>query len=190
MQNTNPDTNGTGGPTLLEVLQRIEIQLRDLNATLNGLTEKGGKESSPLIPPLKESPKKKSPQSARARVREEEPVLSAMFDGFWEAYPSNCPRKSNKAKCLKKYISLLKAVKDPAALHNAILDGLARWKRCVDWTEDDGKFIKAPLVWLNNENWEDSPKAVVADAEEDSTYAADMVIANGIAAVLGKEAAL
>ena len=46
-----------------------------------------------------------------------------MFDEFWKAYPSECPRKSGKSKCLKKYLSLLKAAKEPNALHNAILVG-------------------------------------------------------------------
>ena len=180
----------TTGPTLLEVLQRIEIQLRDLNATLNGLTEKGGKESPPLIPPLKESSKKKALSSACAHACEEDAGFAAMFDEFWKAYPSECPRKNRKSDCRTKYLKLLKKAKDPSALHKEILDGLARWKRCLDWTEEGGRFIKEPIVWLNRANWEDSPKAVVADPEEDSTYAADMVIANGIAAVLGKEAAL
>jgi hypothetical protein len=134
---------------------------------------KRGKENLPLIPPLKESPKKKSPQSACARVREEEPELAARFDEFWAAYPSDCPRKSNKAKCLKKYISLLKAAKDPSALHSAILAGLDRWKHCVDWAEDDGKFIKAPLVWLNNENWDDSPRAANAASSDEGPSEAD-----------------
>lgn len=131
------------------------------------LTEKGGKESPPLIPLLKERPKKKSPQSACARVREGNARLAAMFDEFWGAYPSECPRKSGRSKCLKKYISILKDEIDPAALHSAILAGLNRWKRCIDWTEDDGKFIKAPLVWLNNENWKDSPRAA-AEQNADS----------------------
>ena len=60
---------------------------------MGNLTEKGGKENLPLIPPLKESPKKKSPQSACARVREEEPELADGFDGFLAAYPSDCPRE-------------------------------------------------------------------------------------------------
>ena len=131
------------------------------------LTEKGGKESSPLIPPLKESPKKKTPQSACARVREGNARLAAMFDEFWKAYPSECPRKSGRSKCLNKYISLLKAAKEPTALHSAILAGIARWKHCLDWTEEGGRFIKAPLVWLNNENWEDAPKAAASEQKDD-----------------------
>ncbi|MBQ4385872.1 MAG: hypothetical protein II823_08170 [Kiritimatiellae bacterium] len=94
-----------------------------------------------------------------------------MFDEFWGAYPSECPRKSGRSKCLKKYISILKAAKEPTALHSAILAGIARWKHCLDWTEEGGRFIKAPLVWLNNENWKDSPRAAAeqnADSPSDN----------------------
>ena len=181
--------NGTPGTALLEVLQRIATRLDSIDATLEKFTEKGGKESTPLIPPLKEIPKKKALSSACTRVREEEPDLSAMFDVFWKAYPSECPRKSGRSKCLKKYLSLLKAAKEPEALQSAILAGLERWKRCLDWTEEGGRYIKAPLVWLNQRNWEDSPRAAAADAGCDATDAADMLIADGIAEILGKEAA-
>lgn len=168
----------------------------DLTAAVNRLaqaaeklTEKGGKESSPLIPPTKKGPKKKAPQSACARACEEDAKLAGMFDEFWKAYPSACPRKSNKAKCLKKYLTLLKDAKNPSSLHKTILAGLDRWTRCIDWVEDDGKFIKAPLVWLNQRNWEDSPRAAAADAGCDTAAAADRLIADGIAEILAKEAA-
>ena len=46
---------------------------------------------------------------------------------------------------------------DPMAFHAAILAGIERWCRSQDWVEDEGKFIKAPLVWLNQENWNDDP---------------------------------
>ena len=44
-----------------------------------------------------------------------------------------------------------------AELHAEILAGLKRWSASQDWVEDDGRFIKAPLVWLNQENWNDNP---------------------------------
>ena len=140
---------------LTRAVNRLADATEGICATMGNLTEKGGT------------------QSACARVREEEPELAARFDEFWAAYPSDCPRKSNKVKCLKKYISLLKAAKDPSALHSAILAGLDRWKHCVDWAEDDGKFIKAPLVWLNNENWDDSPRAANAASSDDGPSEAD-----------------
>ena len=46
---------------------------------------------------------------------------------------------------------------DPAALHAEILAGLRRWSASQDWVEDGGRFIKMPLVWLNQKNWKDSP---------------------------------
>ena len=158
---------------LTRAVNRLADATEGICATMGNLTEKGGKENLPLTPPLKESPKKKALSSACARVREEEPELAARFDEFWAAYPSDCPRKSNKAKCLKKYISLLKAAKDPSALHSAILAGLDRWKHCLDWAEEGGRFIKAPLVWLNNENWDDSPRAANAASSDDGPSEAD-----------------
>lgn len=106
-------------------------------------------------------------------MREEEPEMAEMFDEFWDAYPSACPRKSNRSKCLKKYISFLKNAKDPDELHAKIIAGLDRWKRCVDWTEDDGKFIKAPLVWLNNENWNDTPRAAAQEEDDEDVDETD-----------------
>ena len=56
------------------VVEQMKQAIIELTAAINRLadaaeklTEKGGKESSPLIPPLKESPKKKPPPKARAR---------------------------------------------------------------------------------------------------------------------------
>ena len=57
------------GTALLEVLQRIATRLDSLDAMLEKFTEKGGKESTPLIPPLKEIPKKKALSSECTRVR-------------------------------------------------------------------------------------------------------------------------
>ena len=70
---------------LTRAVNRLADATEGICATMENLTEKGGKENLPIIPPLKESPKKKSPQSACARVREEEPELAARFDEFWAA---------------------------------------------------------------------------------------------------------
>jgi hypothetical protein len=88
------------------------------------------------------------------------------FDEFWKAYPSECPRKTDKKKCAEKYARLMRDAKDPAALHKTILDGLAVWKRCDTWTRDSGQFIRAPLVWLNGNNWCDEPLAEGASAAQ------------------------
>ena len=84
-------------------------------------------------------------------------MWAGLFGEFWAAYPKSCPRKVGRSKCLAKYAALMDGADDPAALHAEILAGLRRWSASQDWVEDEGRFIKAPLVWLNQENWKDSP---------------------------------
>ena len=113
----------------------------------------------------------------------------AAFDEFWKAYPSECPRKTDKKKCAEKYARLMRDSKDPAALHRTILDGLGVWKRCDTWTKDGGQFIRAPLVWLNSENWNDSPladeSAIRSPEEADALEA--MRRANAMSAAAAQE---
>ena len=83
--------------------------------------------------------------------------ILVMFDGFWSAYPKECPRKTDKKKCLAKFTTILTRSKDSIKMFNDIMNGLEKWKKCSTWNKDGGQFIRAPLVWLNNENWNDEP---------------------------------
>ena len=118
-------------------------------------TEKGEKKSPPLYTPIRKDPKRNL-SIARARAREEE-FADRLFLEFWAKYPKECPRKVGKKKCRAKYALLMRNAKDSTALHAAILAGIERWRRSQDWVEEEGRFIKAPLVWLNQENWNDDP---------------------------------
>ena len=83
-----------------------------------------------------------------------------MFNAFWESYPRQCPRKVDKQKCKSKFIGYLKKCKtsdESMQLFNSIMQGLARWMQSAIWTKDGGQYIRAPLVWLNNMNWNDEP---------------------------------
>lgn len=84
-----------------------------------------------------------------------------MFERFWQAYPSECPRKTDKKKCREKLTALLKKADDPNKMLDEILAGLERWKECDQWCKDNGQFIRAPLVWINNRNWTDEPRKEV-----------------------------
>lgn len=75
-----------------------------------------------------------------------------MFDAWWKAYPG--PRKQDKRKCAEKFARILRKSGDAVSLFNRIMGGLEKWKRCETWTRDGGRFVCAPLVWLNNERWE------------------------------------
>lgn len=83
-----------------------------------------------------------------------------MFNAFWESYPRRCPRKVDKQKCKAKFIGYLRKCTTSdgvVQLFNAIMQGLGKWKRSDTWTKDGGQYIRAPLVWLNNMNWNDEP---------------------------------
>ena len=81
----------------------------------------------------------------------------ALFDTFWKEYPSSCPRKIDKKKCRVKFDSILMKSDDAVQMFNKIMNGLAEWKQSSMWNNDDGKFICAPLVWLNGDRWNDNP---------------------------------
>ena len=132
-----------------EVLTTVDSTTPETEAT-----EKGEKKIPPS-PPIRKDPKR-NPPIACARAREEE-FADRLFDEFWAKYPKECPRKVDKKKCRAKYALLMRNAKDSTALHAAILAGIERWRISQDWVEDEGKFIKAPLVWLNQENRNDDP---------------------------------
>ena len=47
------------------------------------------------------------------------------------------------------------------------MNGLSAWKKCSTWNKDNGQFIRAPLVWLNNENWKDMPDSGAVTQDSD-----------------------
>lgn len=80
------------------------------------------------------------------------------FDLFWKTYPNTCPRKVDKKKCRDKFIRIISGEKERGdRKFKDIMDGLERWIQSKMWNGDGGKFIKAPIVWLNGMCWEDSP---------------------------------
>lgn len=90
------------------------------------------------------------------------------FKKFWEAYPPNCPRKVDKKRCRAKWGAMFKNLGSEGcnALLAAVMDGLEKWKASEQWHKDGGQFIRAPLAWLNNENWKDAPATKPEDADE------------------------
>jgi len=71
------------------------------------------------------------------------------FCDFWAAWPSGT-RKVAKAQCRAKWIKMGLSV---AAKH--IVAHVAFMKTSEDWQKQNGSFICAPLVYLNQERWLD-----------------------------------
>lgn len=80
------------------------------------------------------------------------------FDLFWKTYPNTCPRKVDKKKCRDKFLRIISDAKGCGdRKFEEIMAGLGKWMQSEMWSSDGGRFIKAPLVWLNGMCWEDSP---------------------------------
>lgn len=75
-------------------------------------------------------------------------VYSEEFEKFWSAYPK-CKRKSDKvgtSKTFKKYSSEFHV--------DFLISILEKQKADNSWIKQNGEFIPAPTVWLNQKQWE------------------------------------
>jgi hypothetical protein len=71
-----------------------------------------------------------------------------MFEQFWTAWPKN-PRKGGKALCQAKWTKLkLDMQADQIIKH-------VEWMKTTDaWRKDNGAFVPAPLVYINQMRWD------------------------------------
>ena len=129
-------------------------------------------DSAPIHPSIQPSihPSDKSSDLSKEKSKEKDAQANDLFEQFWTAYPSTCPRKIDKKKCLEKFRRI---VCDAHGVRMEIFDrlmaGLETWKKSDMWTKDGGEFIRAPLVWLNNSSWEDTPAENKKGASNAST---------------------
>jgi uncharacterized protein YdaU (DUF1376 family) len=93
-------------------------------------------------------------------------VYSLLFSEFWKEWPDH-KRKADKAGCERKWNDM------KPEEQSAAMAGLAKWKTSNDWKKDNGQFIPAPKVWLNQRRWEAADFIDGAAGVYD--YATDMV---------------
>jgi hypothetical protein len=80
--------------------------------------------------------------------REEGEQVPAGFARFWSAWPKS-DRKGAKGKCLESWV---KGNAEPHA--ERIVAHVERLKASAGWKKNNGEFIPAPLVYLNQRKWE------------------------------------
>lgn len=70
------------------------------------------------------------------------------FDRFWNAWPSS-PRKGAKVSCRQKWVmKMFELQADQIVRH-------VEWMKTTDmWIKQNGAFIPAPLVYLNQQRWD------------------------------------
>lgn len=74
------------------------------------------------------------------------------FERFWNTWPPNTgrySRKGAKAECLKRWT---KNYHETQA--DTICKHVAWLRTTADWLKDQGAFIPAPLVYLNQQRWD------------------------------------
>lgn len=107
--------------------------------------------------------RKESSKNHQADVASE-PQPYEGFDAFWRQWPKH-HRKSAKAQCREKW-----RTQGCAKLTAQVITSLERWKTSDEWLQARGKFIPAPMVWLNQSRWEAeldaAPLTVTSDGAE------------------------
>ncbi len=80
------------------------------------------------------------------------------FETFWSAWPGpktrnyhEYTRKKDRPKCEKKWKDLKLDERSAEIIQNVEL----RAKYDKGWLKDNGKYLEAPLVYLNNQRWND-----------------------------------
>lgn len=118
---------------------------------LESVSKGSGKASESLPNPPSPSP---SPSPKKEKTPPTPPSggeSSPGFARFWEAWPAG-PRKVAKAQCIAKWKS-----RNLEQQADAIVAALEASKTSRQWTRDNGEYIPAPLVWLNQARWEAVP---------------------------------
>jgi uncharacterized protein YdaU (DUF1376 family) len=75
-------------------------------------------------------------------------ILPTGFQLFWKAWPRHF-RKSGMSKCAEKWASL-----ECEKVADKIIAALEAYKTSHDWVREDGQYVPAPIVWLNQHRWE------------------------------------
>lgn len=104
--------------------------------------------TEPTKTPQKETLSQPLPNQYQEQEQEQKKEHPPGFARFWSAWPKN-DRKEAKGKCLEAW---RKAKAEAVA--DAVVAHVERMKASPAWTKDNGQFVPAPLVYLNQRRWE------------------------------------
>ncbi|CAB4139579.1 hypothetical protein UFOVP338_58 [uncultured Caudovirales phage] len=94
-------------------------------------------------------------------IRKPPPKIVTQFDDFYQAYP----RKIGKQTALKAYDRALKST-----THDAIMQGVLKYKNDIASKKTTPEYIKHPSSWLNAGCWDDDYTTVVVTAQKPADY--------------------
>lgn len=73
------------------------------------------------------------------------------FELFWQEWGSHI-RRVDKPQCKAKWKR-----NELDAIADKVIAAVVAWKQSPDWKKEGGKYVPAPLVWLNGRRWETPP---------------------------------
>jgi hypothetical protein len=101
----------------------------------SGLARQEKTIGKPPVEPVPKVPKAPKP-----------PKEPCLFEDFYTLYP----RKEAKQNALKAYQKAVKQVS-----HEAIIEGVSKYKQQIEAKQTEKQYIKQPATWLNQGCWED-----------------------------------
>lgn len=137
---------------------RIEEEIADALPRIEAARENGKKGGRPtkakpngLPPGTQGEPDSKAIQSQKPEKKKTPPNPlpgEPWFVRFWDTWPSNT-RKAARAQCLAKW-----KAKGCEAIGERIVRHVEAMKAGEQWQRDGGRYVPAPLVYLNQARWE------------------------------------
>lgn len=103
-----------------------------------------------------EAPSKPLPSQKQKQNRTDTEPLPG-FERFWASWPKH-ERKEAKGACLKAWTKA-----GAEGIAETVVADVERRKRGSGWTKNNGEFIPAPLVYLNQRKWEGAEGAANDD---------------------------
>lgn len=139
----------------LDLLPECDLKntvLLRAKAFVDGLTEAYAKAFDEAF--AKAMPNQEQEQKQKQKKSPQPPAGGAeRFQDFWEAWPPHI-RKAAKEQCRRKWAS--KGLDERADLVIATVLSL---KDSDKWREEGGRWIPAPMTWLNQDRWEAGTQA-------------------------------
>ena len=90
----------------------------------------------------------KRTKKPKARQTQTPPPQPPGFIRFWDAWPGH-RRKTDRAGAMTSWVA-----RGCETIADTVIAAITRFANSRDWLKDDGDFIPAPKVWLNQRQWE------------------------------------
>lgn len=102
---------------------------------------------------LKEEEEEEDKEKEQEKVKEEGEVsYPEIIESLWSMFPPMSRTRSSK-KLLQGEWNRAR----PKPTPEKVIESLAKWALCLDWTRDGGRFAQGAHLWIKARKWESEP---------------------------------